>query len=83
MRTMLLEQVAHLGDPQVPHLCLPQNLNPTMRVFPSLLQHPLCSKRGTEDFLHTGFSLFDGKTPFPGAKAVLTGCVHAGLFFFE
>ena len=29
------------------------------------------------------WSFFDGKTPFPGAKAVLTGCVHAGLFFFE
>lgn len=56
MRTMLLEHVAYMGDPQVPYLCLPQDLNPTMRVFPSLLQHPLCSKSGTEDFLHTGFS---------------------------
>ena len=29
------------------------------------------------------WSFFEGKTHFPGAKAVLTGCVHAGLFFLE
>ena len=56
MRTMLLEHVPHVGDPQVPHLRLPKDLNPTMRAFPSRIQHPLCSKHCAEDFLHAGFS---------------------------